>query len=246
MFMAELDSPTGDKGESDPTPPIPSPLPRHQSSITLECTDLSGLDDPFLAEFTDIDMLLQDTNLINPSSPSTPTPSDSDLSPVNYNSPLKLSSVPQDSTPSFPVVSSPVGGDDLTFSFSDDLLDYPVISPLPQSQETVQPDNVCSMDTGSVVSPRKRQASEDTEPSNTEVMTKKPKLIVKNEKYFQRRNKNNIASQVSRAKRRAKQTSLFDREVELTKENEQLRKRVQEMTAEAQRLKKLLIDRLAQ
>ncbi len=64
---------------------------------------------------------------------------------------------------------------------------------------------------------------------------KKPKPIVK--VLGHRRHKNNVASQVSRAKRRAKQSSMFDRVVELENENEQLRTRVKEMMR-----KKLLID----
>ncbi len=262
MFMAELDSATGLVGEGEedekapslpvsilvPVPsPAPSPLPHQQTSTTLECTDLTGLDDPFLTEFTDIDTLLQDTNLIHPSTPS----SDSDPpSPVDCNNPFlhlsKSLSLHQDPSPSpFSVASSSSESDGLGFTFSDDMvcLDYPEATSLPPSQEVVHHDHCYS--TENVVSPRKRQANDDVGLLSTGAV-KKPKPIVKNERYFHRRHKNNIASQVSRAKRRSKQSSMFDRVVELENENEQMRTRVEEMTAEAARLKKLLIDRLAQ
>ncbi len=85
---------------------------------------------------------------------------------------------------------------------------------------------------------RKRLSSSDTiEPP----VTKKPSL----EKYVERRKKNNTASQVSRAKRRRRNVDLFVREKQLEEENAKLRIKAEEMSKEAERLKKLLIEQLA-
>ncbi len=258
MFMAELDSATGLEAEKEGAPSLPvpeltpvssPPFPHCHDPVTLECTDLTGLDDPFLAEFTDIDALLQDTNLIPSSLSNIPSPSDYSPSPDNIHSPFVSSecvSLPQDPSPSpFSGASSYGESSELTFTFSADaLLQNPGATSRPPSQDPVQHDHAYTEST--VASARKRQAAgNDTERSSTQV-TKKPKPIVKNDRYFQRRHKNNIASQVSRAKRKSKRVNMFDRVVELESENESLRARVEEMTAEAARLKKLLIDRLAQ
>ena len=64
-------------------------------------------------------------------------------------------------------------------------------------------------------------------------------------KEAERRVKNNAASRVSRAKRRAKTSSLFEREKHLVEENARLRQMVDEMTQEAEKLRSLLVTKLA-
>ena len=61
-----------------------------------------------------------------------------------------------------------------------------------------------------------------------------------------RRDKNNKASQVSRAKRRQRQREMNDRVGELETQNKQLREKELELTAEIERMKKLLLERLSQ
>ena len=68
-------------------------------------------------------------------------------------------------------------------------------------------------------------------------VTKKTKLS--------RRQKNNVASQVSRAKRKAKNTAMFDRVGELESENAMLRIKEKELTNEIERLKNILVHRLS-
>ena len=251
MFMAELDSAVsivggGEEEEESivPLTPIPSsslsPFPHHES-VSLERMDLTGLDDPFLMEFTDINALLQDTSLIDPFSVTSPTISNSSSSPV-----ISCGSPPQDPSLSpFSTVSSDENAD-LTFMLSKDvfcLVSPETTTPPTLSQEVVQHDH-CYTTEGDVTS-RKRQANSDAL-TNTSSVKKKPKTVVKDEKYFTRRHKNNVASQVSRAKRRAKHSSMFGRVTELEEQNAQLRTRVKEMTAEAERLRKMLVDRLTQ
>ena len=64
-------------------------------------------------------------------------------------------------------------------------------------------------------------------------------------KQRERRLKNNIASQVSRAKRRAKTKSLFQREKDLREENARLRVKMEKMSREAERLRTMLITKLS-
>lgn len=87
---------------------------------------------------------------------------------------------------------------------------------------------------------RKRTASDlesDVE-SCEQPTSKKTKL--------NRRQKNNIASQASRAKRRAKNVAMSSRVGELESENALLRIKEKELTAEIEKFKKLLVDRLSQ
>ena len=60
-----------------------------------------------------------------------------------------------------------------------------------------------------------------------------------------RRQKNNEASKVSRANRKAKQQKLFDKEKELEKDNDRLRLLIQEMSSEAENLRKILVGKLS-
>ena len=61
-----------------------------------------------------------------------------------------------------------------------------------------------------------------------------------------RRQKNNVASQVSRAKQKAKNTTMFDRVGELESENAMLQIKEKELTDEIERLKNILVHRLSQ
>ena len=60
-----------------------------------------------------------------------------------------------------------------------------------------------------------------------------------------RRQKNNEASKISRANRKVKQQKLFEREKELEKENKRLQKLINEMTSEAEELRKILVEKLS-
>jgi len=63
-------------------------------------------------------------------------------------------------------------------------------------------------------------------------------------KYVERRRKNNLASQVSRAKRKRKYTDMFSRLDELQEENKRLKKEVSIAEVEAARLKSLIVGKL--
>ena len=89
-----------------------------------------------------------------------------------------------------------------------------------------------------LTSDRKRKLS-PSDADSTSVSSKEVKLV-------KRRQKNNVASQVSRAKRKSRVANLFAREKELEIENARLREKVEEMTREAQKLTSLLVNRLTQ
>ena len=107
-------------------------------------------------------------------------------------------------------------------------------SPQPTSEQlSVQDQSPVS--TGS----RKRTVSDlesDTDNSPPDAKKTKPT----------RRQKNNVASQISRAKRRAKNVAAFDRVGKLEAENAKLRLQEKELTVEIEKLKKLLVNRLSQ
>lgn len=65
------------------------------------------------------------------------------------------------------------------------------------------------------------------------------------EKYLEKRRKNNLASQVSRAKRKRKFSSMFTRLDELQEENKRLKEQVSAAEVEAAKLKKLIIGKLS-
>ena len=96
-----------------------------------------------------------------------------------------------------------------------------------------------SVKTPKATKSQKRPASDlDSDTGDSAPDAKKTKLT--------RREKNNVASQVSRAKRKAKNTAMFDRVGELESENAMLRIQEKELTNEIERLKKLLVHRLSQ
>lgn len=132
--------------------------------------------------------------------------------------------------------SSTAAEDDLNqanISDSDDVFVESSPSPSPSEQLSEQ-DN-----SSTTVASRKRTASDmELDTSADPPAPKKTKLT--------RRQKNNVASQISRAKRKAKNTSMFDRVGELESENDILRIQEKELTAEIEKLKKLLVERLSQ
>lgn len=65
------------------------------------------------------------------------------------------------------------------------------------------------------------------------------------DKNVVRRQKNNEASKISRANRKAKQQKLFEKEKELEKDNARLHKLIAEMTAETEMLRNILVQKLS-
>lgn len=61
----------------------------------------------------------------------------------------------------------------------------------------------------------------------------------------ERRRRNNAASKISRANRKSKQNQMFEKEKQLSEENEKLRNKIEEMTREAEGLRKILILKLS-
>lgn len=68
--------------------------------------------------------------------------------------------------------------------------------------------------------------------------------IPEEEKYQEKRRKNNMASQLSRAKRKRKYSTMFTRLGELQEENKRLKEEVSIAELEAAKLKKLIIGKL--
>lgn len=75
-------------------------------------------------------------------------------------------------------------------------------------------------------------------------MEPKSSSITEEEKYLQKRIKNNLASQVSRAKRKRKYSSMFTRLDELEEENKRLKQEVSIAEVEAAKLRKLIVGKL--
>ena len=76
-------------------------------------------------------------------------------------------------------------------------------------------------------------------------MEPKDNSTAEEEKYLEKRRKNNIASQVSRAKRKRKYSNMFTRLDELQEENKRLKEQVSVAEVEAAKLKKLIIGKLS-
>ena len=68
--------------------------------------------------------------------------------------------------------------------------------------------------------------------------------ISEEEKHHEKRRKNNIASQLSRAKRKRRYSTMFTRLDELQEENKRLKEEVSVAEVEAAKLKKLIIGKL--
>lgn len=145
----------------------------------------------------------------------------------------------------FPLTSPPPT-QEITYEFSDDALglESPLTatstsfsSPTPSLTST---EDIKETPPASIpeANNRKRRASStvDDELSPTP----------KESKQSERRRKNNVASQISRSKRRNRTANLFVREKELEVENARLKLKVEEMSQEAEKLRNLLVNRLAQ
>ena len=241
MFMSELDAGTGEEGAT----PSPSPCqgsPCSKQSTSVECINPNGLDDPFLMEFTDIDGLLHETNVLNPF----PTSPDFSVTPSpigNVDPFFDLSDCVS------PFSSS--SDSEVTFDFSEDALGFngheeQQLSPLLSQQLVVvnHDHSYAAMPTES--EPKCTSSRKQNLHKTAAGGVKKTKPMVKDQRYFVRRQKNNIASQSSRAKRRTKNATMFGRVGELEAVNAELRAQVEQLTTETEKLKKLLIDRLAQ
>ncbi|XP_011402548.1 PREDICTED: cyclic AMP-dependent transcription factor ATF-7-like [Amphimedon queenslandica] len=152
--------------------------------------------------------------------------SSDDAVPYTFNATTCTTAAPQSplSSSSSPFVSS---ASSTTFPVSPSPISSSVCSPAPSLL-----DDMIATDG------RKRKASSDVDPL--------PISPSKLAKKAERKEKNNAASKVSRAKRKQKMKSLFEREKELESENARLKLQVEEMTKEAEKLKKQLILRLSQ
>ncbi len=84
--------------------------------------------------------------------------------------------------------------------------------------------------------------SESAEKSSSSI----PKKLKSSDKLRIRREKNNVASVVSRAKRRQRVKGIKEREEELQVENKKLRAQVEEITIETEKLRILLVQKLSQ
>ena len=71
-----------------------------------------------------------------------------------------------------------------------------------------------------------------------------PQCVNEEEKYLEKRRKNNLASQVSRAKRKRKYSTMFARLDDLEEENKRLKEEISAAEIEATKLKKLIIQKL--
>lgn len=168
----------------------------------MECSNPLALDDPFLAQFTDLDTLLDP----------------SILSLITNDELVGFEAVSSPSEPSLTSCSSPSTSLDLPTTPHD-------LSTAPHDLHAVPHDLS-----------RKRSSDEDVPV---------PVKVVKDSKYVDKRSRNNIASRVSRSKKRTKVKSLFEREKELKVVNARLREEVEELTQETVRLRALLVNKLA-
>lgn len=183
----------------------------------------------------------------------------------SIQSDIKMSSEGQGPDPAMACIDNPMfdSFSDLTSILDPSMslsLPFPCADPLPNMPPALIPTTPTSPTSSDDVSPLSPLSSlcSSIASSPVDVNNRKRKCInddsdvstsplpeSKVSKQDERRIKNNAASKVSRAKRRAKVSNLFTREKELETENAKLRLQVEEMTQEAEKLKKLLISRLA-
>ena len=79
-----------------------------------------------------------------------------------------------------------------------------------------------------------------------EVVKKGAAAGAKDERYRERRIKNNIASKRSRETRKMKYTAMEQKAIDLEASNEELEQRVEELEALTKRMKEVLVKRLSQ
>jgi hypothetical protein len=223
------------------------------------------IDDPLLVSFTDLDGLLKDSALFENLAL---TPPSSDVATDTFVFPLQYPGVPE---PPLLDLSECLSLCSPSLSPS---TDAPPVTPqtLCSSPNLSQPRSLpaetsvfhdhtyttfkCTT-TETPETARKRKASTDSRKrkASTDSLPLSPDTadsesppgtkIAGDEKYLVRRQKNNVASQASRSKRRTKQRDLFSRVDELETANAALRERVREMEAEAEQLRKSLVQKLA-
>ena len=257
MFMSELEGGAGE-GVDNAMPLSPSPLasPPHP----LECTTLNGngLDDPFLMEFTDLDALLGLHSGVGSAleqdflCPGTDATLDHDffasLSECDGASPHALSPTSPAHHFTFDLTSSAGSpASTLDVGSPSDELASPLLSGVAHdhSYAAATADvSILPLDSPRKAALKRPSSADESPPCPKKAKTSK--AIVKDNRYFCRRHKNNIASQVSRSKRRGRTSTLFSRVDELETANAQLRLQVEDMTAEAEALRRKLVERLAQ
>ena len=218
---------------------------------------LPDTDDPFLVNFADLDGLLNDSVPLETPLTLPLTDVDNDLFPfsnTHVQDPLlvDLSECLSLCSPSL----SPLSTTHTPVTEQSGDLPSPPTSLFSPTETSVIHDHSYASEsphdisTATNTNQRKRKASTTDSiltSAGTEATTptKKPKQTVKDDKYHVRRQKNNVASQVSRSKRRARHKDMFSRVRELEVVNAQLREQVQEMEREAELLRKNLVQKLA-
>lgn len=254
MFMSELEPGMGGAVEGvGGATPLP-PLPLASQPATLECMtpNGNGLDNPLLMEFMNLDELLnlsEGSDLVcgnGGTAPGAVATHDQDcfFGLHELSSPL-LSSY-SIGRPTFDLPSSagsPACGEES--SGAEELPSPLMLRSVSHNHSYAAADSATPpLDSPSSPSLELLASSDEEGPSGAK-KAKTTKAPTKNERYLNRRMKNNRASQASRAKRRSRVASLFSRESELVEANAQLRLQVGEMTAEIDYLKKQLVERLA-
>ena len=274
MFMSELGpeindlipanipspSPSPSLTPSLSPPPIPTPtlsppaqVPTCASPPTVsEARLLPNIDDPFLVSFADLDGLLKESVLFeNPTIPSSPDIDNNFVLPfadAHVQDPLlDLSECLPLCSPS---LSSPSSSHTPTEQAPD--LDSPTSSL--RSPPELHELSVChdhsytsgqsyEFSTSNIAG--KHEASEADSALMPASSAPKKAKIVNDKKYQIRRQKNNVASQASRSKRRARHKDMFSRVKELEVMNARLKEQVQEMEAEAAQLRRSLVLKLS-
>ena len=236
-----------------PTTPFSSTYSSAPSSVPEAPAHDTEIDDPFLVSFADLDGLLKDSTLFeNPTSASP-------CSDVPFVFPLQEDGLLQDLSECMSLC-SPSLSPHCDTPLTPVSLDLPQTNPtllasLPSPEASILHDHTYTSSlyssTNAGNTSRKRKVS-TTDSLLSPVSTdsecpppKQKKSLVKDDQYHSRRQKNNVASQVSRSKRRVRYRNLDSRVTELEKANAELRERARQMEAEAEALRKKLVQKLS-
>lgn len=242
-----------DNYDSAPTSPVTVHSETRQESVIVLDSEYvnDSLQDECLDLSVCVDLLTSSANTSTPHSPplstfSTPSPTSTNTTTA-VPLPLQLQHFS-------------ISSEELTSMVNDALLlegisHHPSLSPssintTPESLSSEEYSPKCNA--SSTEDTRKRKSSlsstasseSDDGLSRKSLKTSNSKALSDGEKQKIRRDKNNEASKISRARRRQRQKGMQSRVKELEVTNERLRKQVEEMTAETERLKQLLIERL--
>ena len=252
---------------SSPVPSFSSnPVPAQSSSfpsptIIPEATasDSAIIDDPFLASFADLDGLLKDSALFD--NPTTTSDLDN-MFTFPFQDPhvqdpilLDMSECLSLCSPS----SSSITHSDISHTpCTEDVIFSPTTSsslPSPIELSVIHDHTYTTRDDPSTDSSDQRKRKLSSVSTDTSLQSPtieidcnspEPKRSKKyDNKYTVRRQKNNIASQVSRSKRRSKHRGMSSRVQELEETNKRLREQVKQMEAEAEELRKSLVQKLS-